>query len=261
MGQAQKSRVENCVIASAAPAQLPALHRLRVVTWNLQSCTRGLSRIATLLKSLNADVVALQEVDRHTHRSGWKDQAELLAQEAGFAYFHFFKAVDWNPGEYGLALLSQWPLSECCSVKLPNRRSLEQRILASAQLVLPGKNFRVCATHLTHAHTSFQLRCAQARSIVQQFLDIGLLLGDMNSLPSSAACQTLSESLVDVFAAVGVGKGGTRAVIPFLNLRIDYIFASRDLVLESSWVTRTSASDHHVLVAEVAVPTFKRECR
>ncbi|MFN7131834.1 MAG: endonuclease/exonuclease/phosphatase family protein [Myxococcales bacterium] len=230
---------------------------LRVASWNLKSCEFGLERIATELKALDADVVALQEVDRGTLRSGRLDQVQELASRAGFSHFHFFKAVDWNPGDYGLGLLARWPLGDTRTLPLPVPRGLEPRILASASLTLPSGLVRVHVTHLTHVFTERALRRRQVRFILDAIeADAhphALLLGDFNDLPGSPMHQEASGALQDVFATSGEGPGGT---FPFISPlvavpRIDYAFATPALRPLRSRVKRTDASDHFILTAEL----------
>jgi endonuclease/exonuclease/phosphatase family metal-dependent hydrolase len=231
---------------------------LRTASWNIQSCRRGLAGVAEQLRTLEADLVALQEVDRGTRRSGGIDQARTLAREAGYPHCHFFRAATWEPGEYGLALLARHPLSAPRVDPLPSPPGGEPRILASATLEHPLGRLDVSATHLSHRLTDAALRYEQARHITR--LLVGpptprLLLGDFNGLAGSRMHRELTDWFCDVFAAVGEGDGGTRPLGPLLPaVRIDYQFASRDLLLERARVLATRASDHHVLVAEVLAP-------
>jgi endonuclease/exonuclease/phosphatase family metal-dependent hydrolase len=105
--------------------------------------------------------------------------------------------------------------------------------------------------------TRSKLRKEQAQYICRQLEEAAppyLLLGDFNDLPGSPMHRKLSAMMVDAFAAVGAGRRGTHRVLPFLPaLRIDYLFASRDLILERARVAATHASDHHALVVELRV--------
>ncbi len=230
---------------------------LRVASWNLKSCEFGLDAVAKQLAALDADVVALQEVDRGTLRSGSRDQVRELASRAGFSHCHFFKAVDWNPGDYGLGVLSRWPLEDLRTLPLPVPRKLEQRILGSATVRMPFGELRVHVTHLTHVFTERALRRQQVRTILDTLEEDGhpnaLLMGDFNDLPGSPMHVEACASLTDVFADAGEGHGGTFPFInPLLALpRIDYAFAGPGLRALRSRVVRTDASDHYVLTAEL----------
>src|SRR5258708_24205877 len=87
---------------------------LRVLTYNIHhgEGTDGrfdLWRLAEVMKSVQPDVVALQEVDRGTERSSSVDQ---LAELERLTHMHaeFGKAMDFSGGSYGVARLCAWPL-------------------------------------------------------------------------------------------------------------------------------------------------------
>lgn len=78
-----------------------------------------MERIAKVINDVKPDFVALQEVDRFTDRSGKNlDQAAKLAELTSM-YYQFFKSIDRSNGEYGLAVLSKYPIIESKQVALP----------------------------------------------------------------------------------------------------------------------------------------------
>lgn len=52
---------------------------------------KNLQRITTFLRELEPDLVGLIEVDHGSYRSGWKNQAELLAESLGHYHSHSIK--------------------------------------------------------------------------------------------------------------------------------------------------------------------------
>lgn len=83
-----------------------------------------------------------------------------------------------------------------------------------------------------------------------------IVLGDFNTPPNSDGHRLLSRTLRDCFDEVGSGFGYTfRADIPIW--RIDYIWASRDLVPCRAKVERERLSDHRPLWVELKWPTLK----
>ncbi len=84
--------------------------------------------IARVINDAHPDIVALQEVDKGTARSGAIDEAKLLAEKTGLQY-QFYKAIDHDGGEYGLAILSRYPLKATKLVPLPQQIKAENRIL------------------------------------------------------------------------------------------------------------------------------------
>lgn len=233
---------------------------LRLASWNIQSCLRGLRAVAAQLSELDVDLVALQEVERHTARSACIDQASALAREAGFPHLEFFPAVPRDGGHYGLALLSRFPLRAARTERLPTPPDLEPRILGSAVLEHPLGALSVNVTHLSHRITASRVRAAQAQHIASRLASLKLprlLLGDFNDIARSPMHRELADYFLDVFAAVGEGPGGTHPLGPLGRVlppvRIDYCFASTELQPLRARVLRTRASDHHLLVAELSL--------
>jgi endonuclease/exonuclease/phosphatase family metal-dependent hydrolase len=106
------------------------------------------AKYASVIKGLGADLVALQEVDYKTRRSGGKDQAKELATRAGYPYYAFGKSMSYDGGQFGNAILSKYPLT--CIVTYPiSKVSGEPRCLLTAVATLPdGKKVRLGSTHL-----------------------------------------------------------------------------------------------------------------
>lgn len=97
--------------------------RLRVLTYNINhgEGTDGrvkLRRIADVIAAAEPDVVALQEVDRGTSRTGRVDQADVLGRMTGMEHA-FGRSLYFLGGEYGNALLSRRPIAGSETVELP----------------------------------------------------------------------------------------------------------------------------------------------
>ncbi len=90
---------------------------------NQQSYIRRLNKITEILKEIDADVVLLQEVDFASKRSHFINQAEFLAENAGYAYFvegttlrkkfHLNSLNVHGKIDHGLAILSKIPIESC----------------------------------------------------------------------------------------------------------------------------------------------------
>src|SRR5687768_6315860 len=97
------------LIASAAIPADETPRVVRVLTYNIhhgEGTDRrfDLERLAAVIKSVNPDLVGLQEVDEKTARSNGVDQAARLGELTGM-HAIFGKAMDYQGGAYGLAIL------------------------------------------------------------------------------------------------------------------------------------------------------------
>ena len=120
---------------------------MRILTYNIRAgrdldCAPALERQAAAIRALAPDVAAIQEVDRGTRRSGGADQAAALAAAAGL-HASFARAIDFEGGAYGIALLSRRRPAAVRAVALPSPHD-EDRAL----LVADFGDFVFAVTHL-----------------------------------------------------------------------------------------------------------------
>lgn len=174
----------------------PSLNSLRVLAYNIKH-GRGndgnvdLQRIAQVIRRLNPDVVALQEVDNQAQRSQKVKQAETLAKLTGLPHHAFGRFFDFQGGEYGMALLSRYPLSEVENLRLPDGAEPRTALLARVEAPAP---FRIAGVHFYATEAE---RIAQAKKL-RDHLDTkrdlpAVIAGDFNSEPSSPVLQLYSD--------------------------------------------------------------------
>lgn len=250
---------------AAAPTSTPGV--LRVLTYNIHhgegdDGKLDLARIAGVITASRADLVALQEVDQKTTRTGGVDQAAEIARLTGLR-FAYGKAIDFQGGAYGQALLSRWPLEEFTVHRLPNPQStpakvIEQRIAVAATVHPPGmKAFRFVGTHLdaTRDDTARWQQAQKLNELLANDAMLTILGGDFNARPDTRVIKALLEKFTDASAAT---PGFT---IPAKKPtgRIDYVLLSP----AGTWTTRSSvvipeavASDHRPVLVEL-VPTMR----
>lgn len=238
---------------------VPPLNAVRAASYNIRH-GRGmddrvdLERTAAVLAQLNADVIALQEVDLGVRRSGGINQPEWLGARLGM-HPAFGSFLDYQGGRYGMAILSKWPLRAVRSLRLPDGN--EPRVALVAELVRPdGEVLTVVNVHFDWVADD-HFRYAQAE-VVAQFVaalpNPYLVVGDCNDVPGSRTVQrfaALSRNAAKPIAASNTFPS------PAPTQEIDYVFAGP----VGSWraasaevIAETLASDHRPLVA-VLVPT------
>lgn len=217
-----------------------------------------LPRIADVIAASGADIVALQEVDRHRRaQSRFEDQPGLLAELLGFhlAYAANLDEEPPHPGapraQYGTALLSRPPLESVTSTLLPCFPGSEQRGLLEATVLMDGTELRVLGTHLQWDSETERTR--QAEEIVATLDERPtVLLGDLNTTPGSPAYLALARRLEDAWTVAGDGDGHTFEAEPPPR-RIDYVWTGGGVRTLSARVLRSDASDHHALRVEVTL--------
>jgi endonuclease/exonuclease/phosphatase family metal-dependent hydrolase len=101
---------------------------IRVVNWNIARGCR-FDEIAGFLAASNADLIILQEVDKHARRTSYRNVAEQLAQKLGFNYAFGVEFQELSQGSrtapayHGQATLSRWPITDCRVLRFRNQSS------------------------------------------------------------------------------------------------------------------------------------------
>jgi endonuclease/exonuclease/phosphatase family metal-dependent hydrolase len=157
-----------------------------------------LDAIAKVIIEHQPDLAALQEVDSFTGRSGPFNQAEELGKKTGMTA-HFFKAINHDGGEYGVAILSRLPIVETNRYPLPRKEGNggEPRILATATIQVSSKEKILFAcTHLD-AQSDSTNRHLQINAIEGLLKDSTLpiiIAGDFNAAPGSQVIRILDNN-------------------------------------------------------------------
>jgi len=209
----------------------------------------ALEPIIQLLKKENPDLVALQEVDRKTQRSDRVDQAEKIAISAGYDFYHFYKAIEFEDGEYGLAILSKFKPGQLKLHCLPGTEDIEPRILAIMEVMLPENQSIIFAnTHLDHQSEASRLQ--QANRILEVTAEYSIpiiLAGDLNAPEGSEPISMLERKFL---------KTCTDCEATFYNPNhgqaIDFIMTQQDdqiEVLQHRVLSNINYSDHYPVVA------------
>lgn len=157
-----------------------------------------INAIAAVIRQQRPQLVALQELDVFTARSGKSlHQARELAALTGMHYY-FAKAIDYGGGEYGVGILSVYPIGAPQTFPLPTVAGTngEPRVLATAEIVLPGnRKILFACTHLD-AQRSDTNRLQQINAIAGRLKNSPLpviIAGDFNAEPASPVIDILDQ--------------------------------------------------------------------
>ncbi|NDV79417.1 endonuclease/exonuclease/phosphatase family protein [Dysgonomonas sp. 511] len=199
-------------VAKEDPARLP--NSIRLATYNTHRCAGTGTTVATydqtakVISLLDADVVALQELDKNTSLNP-TDQLQELANRTGLIPF-FCKTVNSGSGEYGIGILSKTTPKITANKELPG---VEKRQFLLAEF----ENYIFIATHFCHLNDvnrqlSFKIITEYILANYADYSKPIYLAGDLNttSLPANAleSWEVISSSA---------------NTFPGKSIRIDYI--------------------------------------
>lgn len=267
---------------------------MRVATFNIlhgrspADDVVDVDRYAAAVASLDADVLALQEVDRNQPRSDHTDLTAVAAEAMGAPEHRFVAALAGSPGAtwmaadgqeqpdaaaYGIALLSRYPVLGWEVVRLPpvpvrvpmffdgGRRPEwvrdEPRVAVAASVETPAGPVTVVNTHLSFIGW-WNVR--QLRMLARSLDALGpggrggcggdpvVLMGDLNMGPQAAVRITRMQPLVSA------------PTFPADEPReqIDHVLGRGPVAATSARSAVLPLSDHRALVADL---TFSPACR
>lgn len=215
---------------------------VRVATFNVHHC-EGLdgkvdpARIARVIETTSADLVALQELDRGMSRSGGLDQPAELEARTGL-HVRFFPTLTRGGGEYGIGIATRGAHGPFEYRALPRLGDEEPRGYA----IGPWQGITVIATHLSLRR---EPRDVQTEALVRAARDVRgpfLLLGDLNQGPWTLRRAARGSFRVPLIPRRTMARRWAQR---------DHIVGGGGVRLRRRVVVSSKASDHYALVADV----------
>lgn len=240
---------------------------LRVVSFNVRTFNYKLSNVdsvAHLLKTLNPDVVCLQEFRNNKLNDGQRAQ-EYLAEALGLPHHAFIRLPIHIQGG---VIFSRYPIAQIDTLYLPTNE-INSGILATIKT--PQGLIGIANAHMSSyrlegtikAHKTWKSRIkaiwrqsSEVLQLQQQKTDAILsktlsyeppliLTVDMNSVAHTRITSQFKRKMFDSFNVAGDGFGWTFPLLGDIGLRIDYQFLSEEWEILEHRVIPSTISDHY----------------
>lgn len=217
---------------------------LRIGSYNIANggyVDHDFAPIAKDILSADLDIVGLQEVDMGTGRAKKLDTMKILSEMTGYRHYRFFKTIDFWGGEYGLAVLSKYPITSSEKYLLPSGIH-EQRALGEAVIDVDGRSISFFVTHLSFG-VETKLRMSQYERInsVLSTRENFILTGDFN-------CDSLDE--INAIENASAVNTESHSILTCHGACIDNIVYSQGWTFGTAEVIDNGNSDHGMLYAE-----------
>ena len=214
-----------------------------------------LERIARVINKEKPDLVGLQEVDRGVQRTQRIDEIAELSKLTRMEYAFAFN-LPYQGGQYGVAILSRFPIRATEHRLYKNLREAERRGSIRAEVLAHGRKLNFVTTHLDYQHADGRL--FEAQQMLGTLTDVKgplIVVGDFNDIPAGDTYKLMRSQFDDAWADVRPGDDGFTYPADKPAKRIDYIFTCRGdgIKTKRAWVINTLASDHVPVVADLEI--------
>jgi len=241
---------------TASGAGCEAGRMFRAVTFNLHrgapmgSDVTDPDGIAAVVAALDADVLALQEIDIDVPRSGHHDLFSVCRDAAPGRAGHFARTVELDGGSYGIGLVVRGSIDDVEVVPLTAEGEARSVILARV-VVEPGARsdvpveVTVAATHLQNNRREARTQLIETLALLAERPGPHLLMGDLNVGPFTVdgVCMELAW---DAVASAPTFPADTP------RSQIDWV-VTRGLRPSAVVVPDVRVSDHRPVVVELDV--------
>src|SRR6267143_6562288 len=169
---------------------------LRVMTYNIHvgvgmDKKLDLARIAGVINAQHPDIVGLQEVDRGVERTQRIDEIAEIARMTKMDYAFAFN-LRYQGGQYGVAILSSFPIMATDHRLYKNTREAERRGFIRAEVIVDGRVLNFVTTHLDYQYDDGRL--FEAQQLLRALKDVQgplVIVGDFNDIPAGRAYQLM----------------------------------------------------------------------
>lgn len=222
---------------------------LRLMTYNIKNANGmddvcNFQRVANVINNACPDVVAVQEVDSMTNRSGKKYVLGEIAERTQM-HAYFAPAIDYDGGKYGIGVLTKQAPMRVKTMPLPGREE------ARALIMVEFEDYIYCGTHLSLTEEDRMASVQMIKDFATANKKPFFLAGDMNAEPESEFIKELQKD----FQILSNTKQHTFPA-PAPTETIDYIVALKEnangfAVTSAQVLNEPVASDHRPIVVNL----------
>ena len=232
---------------------------MKILQWNIWN-NENINNIVKELKSLDADIVCVQEL---CFTGSNKTNINVLSNVYPYIYYEIADTFPDGRSQCN-AILSKYPFLEKSKnyVQNPgidkNDYSKEGRIYIEASIKSNGKVYNIGTTHLSYTHKFEETKLKDIE--VNKLINIiknktnYIFTGDLNTVKTSKYIKEIEKYYINH------DTSNTWTTKPFsyngfeantLDYKIDYVFTSNDIKVQSIKTINTEYSDHLPILFEI----------
>lgn len=226
---------------------------MKIMTYNIQhgidhlhrlytkEVVVDLNKISQIIKEEDPDIIGLNEV-YDAPVPFLETQAKEIGSKIGY-YSYFGKAISIKGGYYGNALLSKYPFENIELIQIPDPEVkdeevyYESRSMIHAEIRIDNKIYNVFVSHFGLASSEQKNATKTLIENISNLKNV-IFMGDLNMEPDNDNIKEIRKYL----NTLNLENKSFPSHNP--NIRIDYIFASKDIKIVDSNAKNIVFSDH-----------------
>lgn len=242
--------------------------KIRLMTFNIQHgrdyqvainenrYELNLDTMANAIIGQDPDIVILNEVRGLGPDPNYLEQTKILADLTGFSFYHFGPAIYFQGKlPYGNAILSKYPIEDFQNIIIPDpdekdredSKYYETRNVIKSKIDLGKEKLWVLGTHVGLVG---QEKINAVATIVSSLEEVRcVLMGDFNMEPHDDRLKPIQDLLVDTAIKFDKEYLTFPSCVP--NIKIDYIFVTKDIEILVASVPDVVASDHRFIICDI----------
>lgn len=237
---------------------------IKIATYNIHKCV-GMDRrysperIVDVLKEIDADIIALQEVLNHTRSHQRDHQARFIAHALKMD-FRLGQNRQIKGGEYGNVVISRFPITDhenfdISVTKYEPRGCLRTEIEIDGHERLQFMNLHMGTSYFERRRQVHKLLAAHAID-QPEFVGRRIIAGDFNEWVNGVTTKLFRSNFQSIDPKIDLGRARTfPGILPLVHL--DHVYFDDRFRLTAAYLHRSRkalvASDHLPIVAEFEV--------
>ncbi|UCG02852.1 MAG: endonuclease/exonuclease/phosphatase family protein [Candidatus Heimdallarchaeota archaeon] len=236
-------------LTTPIPTTPETTNSITVMTYNIQQGynedgIKNLNGQLKLVKSINPDIIGLQECDTARIANGNMDVVRYFANNLKMYSYYGPKTVT---GTFGIALLSKYPIQNPRTFFMYSKG--EQTATIKAQIEAGTKSFNIFVTHLGNGGPIVQQEAIMDELNGKPNV---VLIGDFNFRPNTEQYNLTTITLNDSWLLAGKTNTDFLDDLEYnISHRIDHIFVSSGISVSECNFIVSKESDHPAVWATI----------